>query len=384
MSRRTDTGDSPETTTVSRGATGSPAEVIAPRPNRVQRLAFRWEGLLVVLILAVTLLNSRMSPFFLNGTNLLRTTSDFMELGIMMLPMVFIIVTGNIDLSVASTLGLSASLMGWLFMGGWNIWAAAGVALLVSVLAGLLNGVLIARLRLPSLAVTLGTFSFYRGLAYVLLGDQAARGYPESFTYLGQGTLGATQVPFALLLFLVLALAFGLVLHKTSFGRYLYAIGNNEAASRYSGVPVDRIKIAVFVLSAVMSALAGFILAARYGSTRPDIGSGLELTVITITVLGGVSIFGGSGTMVGAVLALLLVGLLRFGMGLINLQGPIQDVVIGLLLILSILLPWLGRQFATRPVWRRDTVFRTSMMVLVALLFGLFFFWSRGLILAHP
>jgi rhamnose transport system permease protein len=384
MSRRTDTGDSPETTTVRRGAIDATAEVIQPPGRRLQRMAFRWEGLLVLLILAVILLNSRLSPFFLNGTNLLRTTSDFMELGIMMLPMVFIIVTGNIDLSIASTLGLSASLMGWLFMNGWNIWAAVAVALLVSVLAGLLNGVLVARLRLPSLAVTLGTFSFYRGLAYVLLGDQAARGYPESFTYLGQGTLGATQVPFALLLFLVLALVFGLVLHKTSFGRYLYAIGNNEAASRYSGVPVARIKITVFVLSAMMAALAGFILAARYGSTRPDIGSGLELTVITITVLGGVSIFGGSGTMVGAVLALLLVGLLRFGMGLINLQGPVQDIVIGLLLILSILLPWLGRQLAARPAWRRDTIVRTGVMVLVALLFGLFFFWSRGLILARP
>jgi rhamnose transport system permease protein len=347
------------------------------------RRAVRWEGLLIVLILVVAGLNSRLSPYFLDGTNLLRSTSDFMELGILMLPMVFIIVTGNIDLSIASTLGLSASLMGWLFMGGWNIWLAAAVALIVSVGAGLLNGVLIARMRLPALAVTLGTLSFYRGLAYVLLGDQAARGYPDAFAYLGQGTLGTTQIPFALLVFVVLALAFGLVLHKTTFGRYLYAIGNNEAAARYSGVPVARIKITVYVLSAVMAALAGFILAARYGSTRPDIGTGLELTVITITVLGGVSIFGGRGTMVGAVLALVLVGILRFGMGLVNLQGPVQDTVIGLLLILSILLPWLGSRLAARPAWRRAAVWQTVGAVLVAVLFGLFFFWSRGLILAH-
>src|SRR3954466_10499894 len=312
------------------------------------RIFLRWEWLLVALIMVVTIINARLSPFFLNGNNLLRTTSDFMEIGIMMLPMVFIIITGNIDLSIASTLGLSASLMGWLFMGGWNIWAAAGVALLVGVLAGLLNGVLIARMRLPALAVTLGTLSFYRGLAYVLLGDQAARGYPESFTYLGQGTLGDTQIPFALLVFSVLALGFGLVLHKTTFGPYLYAIGNNEAATRYSGVPVTRIKISIYVLSAVVAALAGFILAARFGSTRPDIGTGLELTVITITVLGGVSIFGGSGTMVGAVLALVLVGILRFGMGLVNLQGQVQDIVIGLLLILSILVPRLGSRLSLR------------------------------------
>jgi rhamnose transport system permease protein len=346
-----------------------------------RRIFVRWEWLLVLLILAVSAFNAWRSPFFLNGNNLLRTTSDFMELGIMMLPMVFIIVTGNIDLSIASTLGLSASLMGWLYMGGWNIWLAVAVALVVAVLAGLLNGVLIARLRLPALAVTLGTLSFYRGLAYVLLGDQAARDYPPEFTFLGQGTLGSTQIPFSLLLFAVLALAFGLVLHKTAFGRYLFAIGNNEAATRYSGVPVARIKITIFVLSSVMAALAGFMLAARFGSTRPDIGSGLELTVITVTVLGGVSIFGGSGTMAGALLALVLVGILRFGMGLINLQGQVQDIVIGLLLILSILLPRLGSRFSLGALGRRDAVLKAGTAVAVAVVFGLFFFWSRSLIL---
>ena len=354
-----------------------------PTARRLRDVFLRWEWLLVALIVVVVIVNTRLSPFFLNTNNLLRTTSDFMEIGIMVLPMVFIIVTGNIDLSIASTLGLSASLMGWLYMGGWNIWLAAAAALLVSVLAGLVNGFLIARLRLPALVVTIGTLSFYRGLAYALLGDQAARGYPESFTYLGQGTLGGTRIPVALLLFAVLALVFGLVLHKTTFGRYLYAIGNNEPASRYSGVPVERVKMIIFVLSSVMAALAGFILAARFGSTRPDIGTGLELTVITVTVLGGVSIFGGSGTMVGAILALVLVGILRFGMGLVNLQGQVQDIVIGLLLILSILLPRLGRLLSARQAWRKDTIRATAMAVAVAIVFGLFFFWSRALILTQ-
>jgi rhamnose transport system permease protein len=346
-----------------------------------RQMFLRWEWLLVVLIVVVTIINTRLSPFFLNSNNLLRTTSDFMEIGIMMLPMVFIIVTGNIDLSVASTLGLSASLMGWLYMGGWNIWLAVAVALFVSVLAGLLNGFLIARMKLPALVVTIGTLSFYRGLAYALLGDQAARGYPPSFTYLGQGTLGSTRIPFALLLFVVLALVFGLVLQKTTFGRYLYAIGNNEAASRYSGVPVDRIKLIVFVLSSTMAALAGFILAARFGSTRPDIGSGLELTVITVTVLGGISIFGGSGTLLGAILALILVGILRFGMGLVNLQGQVQSIVIGLLLILSILVPQLGRSISAGRSWQPATLRKTALAVTMMILFGIFFFWSRALIL---
>jgi len=349
----------------------------------LRRGVVRWEGLLVILIIVVAFANSQLSPYFLNTSNLLRTTSDFMEIGIMMLPMVFVIATGNIDLSIASTLGLSASLMGWLFMGGWDIWLAVVVALIASVFAGLLNGFLIAKLKLPSLAVTIGTLSFYRGLAYALLGDQAARGYPESFTFLGQGTLGTTGIPFSLLIFGGFALIFGLVLHKTTFGRYIFAIGNNEQASRFSGVPVDRIKMGIFVLSSVMAAIAGFILAARFGSTRPDIGTGLELTVITVTVLGGVSIFGGSGTMVGAVLALILVGILRFGMGLINLQGQVQDIIIGLLLILSILLPRFGKQLTSSLSLNRGVVFRVAGVVTVALVFGIFFFWSRTLVLAR-
>ncbi len=357
-----------------------PESVRGPASAAWMRFFLRWEWLLVLLIIAVGALNTWLSPFFLNGANLLRSASDFVEIGIMVLPMAYIIITGNIDLSVASILALCASLMGWLFMEGWNIWAASGAALLVGALAGLLNGVLVARLQLPSLVVTLGTFSFYRGLAYVLLGDQAARGYPASFTYLGQGTIGDTRIPFSLIILLGLALIFGLVLHGTTFGRYLYAIGNNEEAARYSGVPVARIKLIIFTLSGVMSALAGLILAARFASTRPDIGLGLELTVITVTVLGGINIFGGSGSMGGAMLALLLIGIMRFGMGLVNIQGQVQGIVIGLLLILSILLPNLGGRlpalaFARRDAWR-------SAAALAALgLFAFFFFWSRSLIL---
>lgn len=348
------------------------------------RPLLRWEWLLVLLIVAVSALNVQLSPFFLEPRNLLRASSDFLEIGIMVLPMVFIIITGNIDLSVASTLGLCASLLGRLHMAGWNIWVAAAVALLAGGLCGLLNGLLVARLGLPSLVVTLGTFSFYRGLAYALLGDQAARGYPAAFTYLGQGRIGDTRIPFALLLFGVLALIFGLVLHYTRFGRYLYAIGNNEAASRYSGVPVQRVKISIFVLSGLMAALAGLVLAARFGSTRPDIGTGLELSVITVVVLGGVSIFGGSGSMLGAVLALVLIGVARFGMGLVNVQGQVQDVAVGLLLILSILLPYAGQRLAVRGALSRRLLVPAAAALLIALAFGWFFFWSRALVLAAP
>jgi rhamnose transport system permease protein len=354
-----------------------------PRRSFLQKFQ-RWEWMLVALILLDILINVRLSPFFLDARNLSRTSSDFMEIGLMMLPMVFIIITGNIDLSIASNLGMSASFMGLLHNNGVNIWVAALAALLLGTLGGMLNGYLVARVKLPSLVVTLGTYAFYRGLAYGFLGDQAARGYPEAFTYLGQGRMFDTLIPFSVALFIVLAIVFGLVLHRTTFGRYLYAIGNNENATLYSGVPVERIKFIIYTLSGFMAAMAGLILAARFGSTRPDIGTGLELAVITAVVLGGVDINGGRGTMLGAVLSLFLIGLMRFGMGLLNIQGQVQGVVIGLLLILSILLPNIAQQASFLKRFQRNgqLVFAVLGVLLMFVAFFLFFFWSRAPILA--
>jgi rhamnose transport system permease protein len=365
----------------------SAAGGVQPDQERLRRsgwnLFLRWEWLLLALIIIASIANSLLSPHFLQARNLFRTTSDFMEMGLMMLPMVFVIITGNIDLSVASNLAMCASFMGWLFNNGWNIWLAAGAALILGTLGGLLNGFLVARVKLPALVVTLGTYAFYRGVAYVLLGDEAARGYPDSFTYIGQGKLGSTLAPFSLLLFLTLALLFGLLLHKTTFGRYTYAIGNNEQASRYSGVAVDRIKMIIFMMSGFMAALAGIVLASRFGSTRPDIGLGLELDVITATVLGGVDILGGSGTMVGAILSLFLIGVMRFGMGLMNIQGQVQSIAIGMLLILAILLPHLARRFSRRGGLKLQprSLIVAAIAVLIAILFGWFFAWSRAAVL---
>ncbi len=344
----------------------------------------RWEWMLVGLILLDVLINIRLSPFFLDARNLSRTSSDFMEIGLMMLPMVFIIITGNIDLSVASNMGMSASFMGLLHNLGVNIWVAALAGLVLGTLGGMLNGYLVARVRLPALVVTLGTYAFYRGIAYGFLGDQAARGYPKAFTYFGQGKVFDTLLPFSVALFIALAILFGLVLHRTTFGRYLYAIGNNENATLYSGVPVARIKFIIYALSGFMAALAGLILAARFGSTRPDIGTGLELAVITAAVLGGVDINGGRGTMLGAVLALFLIGLMRFGMGLLNIQGQVQGVVIGLLLILSILIPGIAQQVSSL---KKIQINGRSALIAVVLLsvflaFFLFFFWSRAPVIA--
>ena len=343
----------------------------------------RWEWMLVGLILLDVFINTRLSPFFLDARNLSRTSSDFMEIGLMMLPMVFIIITGNIDLSVASNMGMSASFMGLLHNMGVNIWVAALAGLLLGTLGGLLNGYLIARVKLPALVVTLGTYAFYRGIAYGFLGDQAARGYAEAFTYFGQGRVFGSLIPFSVVLFIIMAVIFGLVLHRTTFGRYLYSIGNNENATTYSGVPVEKIKFMLYALSGFMAALAGLILAARFGSTRPDIGTGLELSVITAAVLGGIEINGGKGTMLGAVLSLLLIGLMRFGMGLLNIQGQVQGIALGMLLILSILVPSLIRSISSvggRFNWR--AVLAPAIFLLIFLLFFIFFFWSRSPVIA--
>ncbi len=353
----------------------------APLPKPWISHFLKWEWFLVVLIILVVVVNSFLSPYFLNLQNIARTSSDFMELGLMMLPMVFIILTGNVDLSVASMLGMTASCLGLLHMNGVNIWLAAAIAMGLGALAGLFNGFLISRLKVPALVITLGTYAFYRGIAYVMLGDQAARDYPAAFSYLGQGKIPGTPLPFSVLLFAVLAVVFGLVLHKTAFGRYLYAIGNNQDAVTYSGVSVARVKLLIFLISGVMSAVAGMVIAARYGSTRPDIGLGMELSVITATVLGGIDINGGKGSMIGAILSLLLIGLLRFGMGLLNIQGQVQSMVIGVLLIFSILLPNLAnilRQSRDRWGMKRILLVVVALAALAA--FTGYFIWTRAIV----
>jgi rhamnose transport system permease protein len=373
-----------ETTVPPTAGTHQPVNQIsaqAPKKSFLNRFQ-RWEWMLVALVILAIVVNSRLTPYFLNAQNLSRTSADFMELGLMMLPMVFIIITGNIDLSVASNLGMCASLMAVLWNLHVNIWVAAGAGLVLGTLAGLLNGFLIAKIKLPALVATLGTYAFYRGIAYVLLGDQAGVGYPPAFTYIGQGKIPGTLIPFSVFLFAILAVGFGLVLHRNKFGRHIFAIGNNENAAAYAGVPVANHKMIIYTVSGFMAALAGLVLAARFGSTRPDIGTGLELSVITAAVLGGVDINGGIGTMTGAVLALVLIGLVRFGMGLKNIQDQVQSIAIGSLLILSILIASIGRAISSGSLklnWR--TLALAAVFIGIFAAFFLFFYWSRAPVL---
>jgi rhamnose transport system permease protein len=320
------------------------------KPFSVTEFFLRWEWILVLLLIAASILNASLSPYFLNTRNLFDMTFNFMERGIMTLPMAFVIITGNIDLSVASTLAMSTNIMGRLFAAGVNIWIAVLVALLVGALAGVFNGILITQVKLPSLAATLGTYVLYRGIAWVLMQDGAVTGFPSQFTYIGQGYIPGTPIPVQLVIYAIMLVPFGLVLHRTTFGRFTYAIGNNKEACRYAGVNVDRVTLVIFTVSGLMAALAGIMMSARFGSVRADIALGAELEVITAVVLGGVDIFGGSGTMTGVALALFLLGVVRYGMNLVNVPPQIQIIVTGFLLIIAIVLPYLLRQLTAQRV----------------------------------
>lgn len=298
----------------------------------------RWEYILIMMFVVLLAGSSFISPYFLDPFNLLDMTFNFMEKGIIALIMCLIIITGNVDLSVASNMAVSAAVMGIAFQSGLNIWMAASLCLFTGMVGGLLNGLIITRIKLPAMVVTLGTYILYRGLAYAFLGDTAVTGFPEGYGIIGRGYLGDSPIPIQLVLFLVLAVIFWYVLHFTVFGRSVYAIGNNEQACRYSNISVDRIKITLFLLSGLCSAFSAILLTSRIGSIRPDIANGFELEIITAVVLGGVSINGGTGNMIGVVLSLFLIGTARYGMGLLNIPGQVMTVVIGFLLIGAILL----------------------------------------------
>ncbi len=321
--------------------------------KRLRPLLISWEALLVVLLLISIVIGSALSPYFLSGFNFDELTSNIMEIAIMALPMTLIIIVGEIDLSVASVLGLASVVLGYLWEGQHILWLAIGVALLVGLVAGFLNGVLVTKLALPSLVITIGTLALYRGLAYVVLGDQAVSDFPSSFTTFGFGTIPGTEIPWSALIFAILVVIFVVVLHFSRLGRQLYAMGNNKEAARFSGINVSLVKLILFILSGVIAALAGVIFTARLSSARPDNALGFELTVVTVVLLGGVNIFGGRGSLLGVVLAIFIVAILQNALSLVNISGDIQSLAIGLLLILSVLGPNIARRIQVAITRRR-------------------------------
>jgi rhamnose transport system permease protein len=301
-----------------------------------------WEALLFAVAVAVFIANSFASPYFLNAWNLSDATFNFTEKAMIAFAMAMLIIAGEIDLSVASIIALASTVMGLVMTAGYGTPEIVLAGLATGLACGALNGFFVARLGLPSIVVTIGTMSLFRGVSYIVLGDQAFTGYPKDFAYFGQGYVWWV-FSFELVLFAVLAIGFYILLHRTNFGRAVYAIGNNPTAALFSGIRVDRVRFILFLLTGLMSGIAAVCLTSRLGSTRPSIATGMELEVVTMVVLGGVSILGGSGRILGVVLAAIIMGLVTFGFGLLNVPGIVMSIFLGLLLIGTIALPRLAK-----------------------------------------
>jgi len=308
--------------------------------ERKLNITFKWEWLLVVLIVGISIVNGRLSSHFWRYTGIMDALSVFLEKGFMVLPMALVLIIGDIDISVASIVALSSVLMSMSYKAGLSMTIAILVALATGASCGYFNGLLISRIPgLSAIIVTLAGSSLYRGIAYILLGDQAIGGFPSWYSYLAWGYVGGTHIPFIIVMFVICAIIYGLLLHRTAWGRKVYAMGINPVAARFSGVPVAKIKQIIFTLNGLMAGVAAVFLTSKLGSSRPNIATGYELEVIAIAVLGGVSPSGGKGGIVGVCLALILMRLLRYGMGLVNVPGQVMMVIIGIVLIGVVMLP---------------------------------------------
>jgi len=304
-----------------------------------------WESLLVLVAISIFITNSFASPYFLDIYALSDLTFNFSEKALIALAMALLIISGEIDLSVAATMALASTLMGFAAQFGIGTFGLVIIGIAVGLACGAFNGFLVTGLGLPSIVVTIGTMSLFRGVSFIILGDQAYKGYPESFAFFGQGYVWSV-ISFEFTLFLMAAVVFWFLLHKTNFGRRIFAIGNNHVTAQFSGVRVKRVKLILFCLTGLMAGIASILLTSRLGSTRPSIAQGYELEAITMVVLGGVSILGGAGSIIGVVLAAFIMGLVTFGLGLLNVPGIVMSIFIGLLLIVIIALPILWRRFS--------------------------------------
>lgn len=312
-----------------------------------------WEGFLLILLLAIIVMNSIQAPAYLSIGNQINLFQLSIEKIIVALAMTFVIINAEIDLSVASMMGLSACVLGYLYEQGMPIQTGVLVGLAVGLLGGAFNGFWIAIVGLPSLVVTLATMIMYRGLARVLVEDRSIGQFTEWFDALGQKPL-VGPFPLAMIFFFALVVIAIVLLQYSGFGRRVYVIGNSKEVARFSGVKVRRVKLLLFIASGTIAAIAGLLFAARLGAVRGDLANGFELDIITMVLLGGVSIFGGSGSIYGVLLAILIVLNLRNGMSLANITGHVQTGVIGVLLILSVLVPNFAAQFRAILARRRQ------------------------------
>ncbi|MFF8842004.1 ABC transporter permease [Streptomyces sp. NPDC015127] len=322
-------------------AARTPRPAPPSRARLVRSAGLRWDTAIAVLLVAVFVTGLGTTEGFASSGNLAFALNDVVEVALIALPMTLLVVAGQVDLSVASMLGLGSALTGALWEAGWAFELIAPVVLVVGVAGGLLNGWLVTRVGLPSLAVTIGTLALYRGLASVVLGSDAVTDFPQAYASWATDTttVPGTFLTYPVVLFAVLAVVAGVVLHATGLGRSLYAIGAQEEAAYFAGIRVKRIKLLLFVATGLFSAFAGIVFTLRYGSARADNGFGFEMLVIASVLLGGVDFDGGKGTLFGAVAGVLLIGLLKNLLTLGDVANEVQVIVTGLLLVASVLTP---------------------------------------------
>lgn len=307
-------------------------------PSLARRFLARWEALLLAFLVATIAMGTTLSPFFLTQSNLSIAVTSFMPVAIVALSMTLIIATGEIDISVGSMVGLCAAFMGVCIERGVPISLAIPLVLIIGALAGLGNGVLVAYVGLPSLVVTIGTLALYRGIAQIILEERRVSQFPEWYQTLGFSTIHGTPIPWSALVFGVPLFGFATFLHATHWGRAIFAIGNNREVARFSGIDVRRTLLSLFVTSGVMCAIAAIILTGYLASARSSTGIGLELQVITAVVLGGVSIFGGSGTLFGVLIGLFVLAFVRNALGLGGVAPEEQQIATGAVLVLTLIL----------------------------------------------
>lgn len=308
-----------------------------PQRGGLRSALASWETAVLAVLAVTVVVAGVLVDGFATQRNAGFLLLDVIAIGLLALPLTLIIITGEIDLSIASMLGLCSATMGWLWLEGFPLETIIPLCIVLGAVLGVINGLFVTVLGLPSLAVTIGTLALYRGLAFVVLGNQAVADFPRSFTSLATGKIG--WIPYSVLPLVFLAVVFAILLHFTPFGRSLYIIGYNREAAAFSGIPVLRTKFLLFVASGAMAGFAGVFWTLRFASARGDNATGLELAVVAAVLLGGVSIFGGKGALHGVLAGVLLMGALRNALQLADVSADVLSMVTGLLLIASVVIP---------------------------------------------
>jgi Ribose/xylose/arabinose/galactoside ABC-type transport systems, permease components len=313
-------------------------EIKTDQKFSLKRFFLKWEWMLVVILVGINIMNFNTSVNYGDYNNIMEALKMFLDKALMVFPMMLVILLGDIDVSVASTMALSGVIMGVAYNAGVPMPIAILLALLVGTICGFVNGLILVKFKeLSAVIVTISTMIIYRGIASIILADGATGNFPSWFQYFGWGQIG--NIPFILAFFIIEAAIFAYIIHKTKFGRRVYAIGNNSTTSRFSGIKVDKIRLIIFTLSGLFAAVSAIFLTSKMGSARPSMAKGYEMDVIAMVVLGGISTSGGKGNVVGAILSIFIVGLLRYGLGLINVPSQTIMIIVGALLVVAVAIP---------------------------------------------